>query len=325
MLTPKIDLVYSYEQKMKNAVLQKDMNRFEEISNEASANAYGTFPDAGITQNGLNTYFSEDLFDLLVNGNFDVSGLKEIDKDFIKNNKKYVEYQLDIDLSNVDVFFLDDSFRTAEGWAMPCKVDEHYVVLPIDLENNFLSEDLIIHELGHTAEFCIRRKNMNENRITTHKILSETIAHYSQFKYLSTKSLDKRISVLGSILQVAPLLEIVRYCLENKTQEWESEVVVQSTNFETLRKFYSIEKLLYLVEPYKEKSISEIYYLAVEPRLGAILALSLLDNKDAIKALCLAETNKSVKTILDELGLDSDELLDFSKADKILKKFIFQN
>ena len=55
------------------------------------------------------------------------------------------------------------------------------------------------------------------------------------------------------------------------------------------------------------------------------MALSLQDNQEVIKSLCLAESNKDIKTILDDLGLNSEELLDFRRSDEILKKFIFQN
>ena len=174
-------------------------------------------------------------------------------------------------------------------------------------------------------EFYFRRKDVNNNRLASHKILSETIAHYGQFQYLATQNMEKRVSVLGSIVAIAIPLEIVKYCLEHNIQHWNINDIVFSENFKTLRKFYSIEKLEYLIQGYKNLSIAEIYHFHVEPRLGAILALSLQDNQEVIKSLCLAESNKDIKTILDDLGLNSEELLDFRRSDEILKKFIFQN
>ena len=117
----------------------------------------------------------------------------------------------------------------------------------------------------------------------------------------------------------------MKYCLEHNIQHWNTNDIIFSQNFKTLRKFYSIEKLEYLIQGYKNLSIAQIYHFHVEPRLGAILALSLQDNQEAIKSLCLAESNKDIKTILEDLGLNSEELLDFQRSDEILKKFIFQN
>lgn len=320
-----IDLFYDYEQKIKDATGRNALDEVETVRTELYQTFPTSFPDANIVTNVLNTYFSEELFDLLVNHEFGVDGLMEISANFVEKNKKYLEELWDISLRNVDVFFLDADFRIAEGWALPCKEDEHYIVLPNSLENSFLSDDLIIHELGHTVEFYFRRQDMNENRIISHKILSEAIAHYGQFKYLSTQSLEKRVSVLGSILHIAPLLEIIKYCHDTQSSEWEVDEVVNSDYFKILRKFYSIEKLKFLIEPYQKQSVSELYYYHVEPRLGAVLALSLLDNQEAIRSLCFAEKNKNVKDILEDLGLSSDQLLDFRNADTLLKKFIYQS
>lgn len=325
MLTEKIESFYFYEQKMKNAIKKNDTAEFEKIRYEAGANIVVTSANTEITRNVLNTYFSEDLFHLLTCGKYNIDGIKEIDKEFIENNKKYVEGELDVSLSNVEILFLNGDFKTAEAWCMSCKADEHYVVLPTDLENNFLSDDLLIHELGHTAEFCIRRSNIREDRLINHRILSEAIAHYSQFKYLSNQNIGDRVSAVGSILQIAPLLEIVKYCLNNRIKEWSIDEVIKSTNFDIFRNIYSYESIFNMIKPYTGSDINYLYHSVIEPRLGAILALSLLDNKDAIKSLCLADTGKSVKNILDDLGLDSDKLLDFSKADEILKRFIFQS
>jgi len=325
MLTEKINLFYSYEEKMKNAIRRSNMAEFEKIRHEAGANIETTLANTEIWQNILQTYFSEDLFNLYLEHNFEASRINEIETNFIERNKKYVEDQLDVDLSNVDIFYLDDSFVTAEGWAMSCKTDEHYVCLPVNLKNNFLSDDLLIHELGHTAEFCIRRNDVNEERLINHKIISETIAHYSQFKYLSTQNRNKRISVIGSILYIAPFLEIFKYCISNNTKNWYSDRAIEAKNFEGLKKHYSVTELFSIIKPYEGTNIYDLYSLVIEPRLGAILALSLLDNKNAIKSLCLADTNKNIKSILDDIGLDSDQLLDFSKADEILKRFIFQS
>lgn len=320
-----IDLFYNYEQKMKDATRRNALDEVETIRTEFYQAFPMSFPNADIVTNVLNSYFSEELFDLFVNHGFCNNGLKEINLNFVEKNKKYLEELWNISLKNVDVFFLDADFRAAEGWASPCKESEHYIVLPSNLETSFLSDDLIIHELGHTVEFYFRRQDINEHRIISHKILSEAIAHYGQFKYLSTQSFEKRISVLGSILHIAPLLEIIKYCHDMHSSEWEIDEVVNSDYFKILRKFYSIEKLKFLIEPYQKQSVIELYYYHVEPRLGAVLALSLLDNQEVIRSLCFAEKNKSVKDILDDLGLSSDQLLDFRNADTLLKKFLYQN
>lgn len=326
MVTNTVNQVYSVEEKLKNAIKQNDIAKYEEIQRKYSGSLKLHSASTNITENVLNTYFSEDLYDLLVHGNYDTSGFEKIDEGVIESYRKYVEKELDVDLSKVDIFFIDDYFETSDGWAMPCKENEHYIVLGADLKTNFLSDDIVIHELGHTAEFCIRRNNLEgEAKLANYKIISETVAHYSQFKYLTTQSLDKRVSVLASIVQIAPLLEIIKYCLSYRVKNWSIDGVVNSENFKTLRKFYSREKLSFMIRPYSSMDIGSLYHIVVEPRLGSILALSLLNNKDAIKSLCLADTNKSLKVIFEDLGLNSNKLLDFSKADEILKRFIFQS
>ncbi|WP_312318687.1 hypothetical protein [Acinetobacter variabilis] len=320
-----VELLYSYEQQMKDASRRNALDEVEIIRAKIPQEIPIDYPQSNIFQNVLNTYFSEDLFDLLVNKGYNSEGLKEISIYFIEKNKSFLENLWDISLKDVDVFFLDDEFRLAEGRASSCKENEHYIILPKNLETCFLSDDLIIHELGHTVEYYFRRKDINNNRLASHRILSETIAHYGQFHYLATQNIEKRVSVLGSIVAIAIPLEIVKYCLEHNIQHWNTNDIIFSQNFKTLRKFYSIEKLEYLIQGYKNLSIAQIYHFHVEPRLGAILALSLQDNQEAIKSLCLAESNKDIKTILEDLGLNSEELLDFQRSDEILKKFIFQN
>jgi hypothetical protein len=93
----------------------------------------------------------------------------------------YVENMLETDLKPVEIIFTKGDFSQAEGRAQPCADSEHLVILPYP-EHDFTSEDLLVHELGHAAEFMRRRPTEEYGYYSPHKLFSE-YSHYCRHPF----------------------------------------------------------------------------------------------------------------------------------------------
>ena len=77
-----------------------------------------------------------------------------------------------------------------------------------------------------------------------------------------------------------------------------------------------------ILMPFNGKPFWYLYYTYVEPRMGFVLALKLFNNKEAILKLTTEKQDRPLKETLDSLGLNGEQLMDFTEADALIKKFI---
>jgi hypothetical protein len=165
---------------------------------------------------------------------------------------------------------------------------------------------------------------MLENVLNQHPV-SEAIAHYCQYKYLlefGTKA--QRIGVIGSVTKDHLLLRalVATDTLAGPPQLFHVESILKHNALAEYRAVYRDEAIRYLLRDYEGKLINGLYFLLAEARMGAILALHLINNGTAIRQLCTVKTDGTARELLDRLGLNTEELLDFSQADILLRKFI---
>ncbi len=236
----------------------------------------------------------------------------------------YVEELLNVDLSKVKIARVKDDCTHAEGSALPCGPTDHMILLP-PIGADFVSPDLLIHERGHAAEFTLRRASNDIEMLRSHRLFSEAVAHYCQYKYLlefGTKA--QRIGVMGSVTKDHLLLRALRanHNLPDSPKVLHVSRIIDHEYLAEYRAVYSREELMYLFSDYDGQPFTVLYIMIAEARMGAVLALQLIDNGAAIRELCLMKTDGTVREMLDRLNLNTDELMDFSKADELIRKFI---
>lgn len=318
--------LYSIEETRREAALKGDFRRIEQINQglfkrtEHLEHFQYRFPK--IEAELAKAYLSKDLLQMGHDlGNADQGNLPNED---ITQYKKFVEDLLDVDLSNVSVAHVPFDYSKAEGQAISCGKDRHVVVLP-PRGQAFLSPDLLIHELGHTAEYTLRRKNDDIKHFVNHVFLNETIAHFCQYRYLKeygTKT--EKISAMNSVIPLYMMLKARIAATEMKLQPdvVQTEKLVNHKGFADFRKVYTTPGLKRSMSAYEGENFYRLYHMSIAPRFGAILALKLLNEPETINKLCVAPTDKPVREILTGLKLNADKLLDFSKADELFKRFI---
>lgn len=236
----------------------------------------------------------------------------------------YVERLLETDLSPVEIIFTKGDFSQAEGRAQPCADTEHYVILPSP-EHDFTSEDLLVHELGHAVEFLRRRPTEEYGYYSSHKLFTEAIAHFVQFHYLTDHgTTEQRLAVFGSVLRDYMILKALEanYEATENTGPLDVRQAITHEVMADLVSVYGRARTLDILMPYNGQPFWPLYYNLAEPRMGFVLALKLFNNKEAILKLTTEKQDRPLKETLDSLGLDGEELMDFSEADTLIKKFI---
>ncbi|MFP7409289.1 hypothetical protein [Aeromonas veronii] len=197
----------------------------------------------------------------------------------------YVEQLLDIDLSHISVLKLDKQVRAnAEGFCVTCNNDEHFIFYQPD-ENGVISTDLIVHELGHAAEFSISRSQNNDALLIPHSAISEAVAYYCQFKYLLEYGTSmQRAGSIGAFLFTYLAIIICRICIKNETSLNNIDVhtIINSDECRQFIDSYNYDETK-LVEN-KINILKELYpdlmsltHHEISPRLGVVLAIFLLD------------------------------------------------
>lgn len=240
-------------------------------------------------------------FDLIHDVNFSSDFLREPVNDIDLNNlsnkiytkeiiqaKNYVERLLDVDLSGVSIIKLNRQIKAhAEGFCLPCGKDEHYIFYQDD-EYGVISTDLIIHELGHAAEFTISRNESSDNIFNRHSCISEAIAYYCQFRYLlDFGSREQRMGSFGAFLDAYLKIIICRVCIKHDTplSDIDVQLVVNSDECYSIIDSYNQNSL------YTKKFIADrvgtiknihpnlmsLVYHDIEPKFGAALAILLLN------------------------------------------------
>lgn len=248
---------------------------------------------------------------------------QEIDGD-IQNYKGFVENVMDVDLSEVEIIRVSGRFDLAEGKAIPCAEREHIVLLP-PIGDDFVSPDLLIHELGHTAEFTLRRQIPDDDCITNFGILSETVAHFCQFRYLrESGSPVERLSAIASVLPGYVLLKAVQTTETNPNLRdvLIPEMIIGRPEVRDVQRAMGVNHFSSFLEAYRNKPIPLIYHKLVVERMGAIIALHFLDDATTVRKFCSVKPLDTLEETLKSIGVDTNVALDFTKADDLIKAFL---
>lgn len=269
------------------------------------------------------TYISKELIEAVSRS--DARKLTIEFDDTVDSYRSYVENLLDVDLSRVEIVRTEGDYENAEGRAVPCGATDHIVLLP-PKGKGFVSPDLLIHELGHTGEYTLRRASHDPEMIRSHRLFSEAIAHYCQYKYLIEYGTEnQRLGAVGSVTKEYLLLNAIAayFSLPNIQSALQIERILNHERLADFVSVYGQSRIAELLSIYPNQSLSELYHLSIEPRMGAILALRLIDNGTAIRSLCTLKADRSVKVSLESLNLDAEELMNFRKADALLNNFVY--
>ncbi len=213
------------------------------------------------------------------------------------------------------------SGESPEATAISCGMDEHLIMLP---DSGFQSLDLVAHELGHAAEFIIRRQLGTDWSVLNRPIVSETMAYYAQFHHLLTYgTANRRRGALGAFL--VPYL-VTQYAFAADEDEHCKQVrnALQTERFSAFRKVdvFTLDILERFLQPYEGRSLQEIYFSPIELRFSIPLALKLLGRPNAMHSLAIANFDVPFVDIFQEHELDHDELLDFTDLDSLFASFI---
>ncbi len=247
-----------------------------------------------------------------------------ITADDFEELKAFVGKLLDVDLSRttlkrVPAKFLAEwttSHELAEATAISCGIDEHLILLP---EPSFQSYDLVVHELGHAAEFTLRRQLNTDWGLVNRPIISEATAHYAQFSHLLACGTPmRRQGALGAFLH--PYL-VAQYIFSGTRTVKDA---LQTERFSAFREAgcYSLARLEELLRPFEKRPPSETYFEPVEKRFGIPLALKLRDRPACMRKLAAANFHVSLDNVLRELELDPNELLNFTNLDSLFAAFV---
>lgn len=280
------------------------------------------FPDSQAISDVFKTEISEKVIAAV-----SLTNLNEVSVEIDQRENEYrlyVEELLNVNLSKVRIARVKDGCKHAEGSALPCGATDHMILLP-PIGADFVSPDLLIHELGHAAEFTLRRASNDIEMIRSHRLFSEAIAHYCQYKYLLEFGTEaQRIGAIGSVTKDHLLLRALRanHNLSDSPKVLHVSRIIDHEYLDEYRAVYSREKLMDLLADYDRQPFVILYFMIAEARMGAVLALHLINNGGAIRELCLMKTDGAVRGMLDRLNLNTDELMDFSKADELIRKFI---
>ena len=134
----------------------------------------------------------------------------------------------------------------------------------------------------------------------------------------------QRIGVIGSVTKHHLLLRalVATDAFLGKQQRFRVEPILEHDALAEYRAVYQTPALKYLLGEHEGKTINELYFLLAKARMRAVLALQLIHNNAAIRQLCTVKTDGTAREIIDRLNLDTEKLLDFSKADELIRKFI---
>lgn len=315
---------YRLERLGKEAFKRQDMQSYLWYGNEAFDKVYKNLkmPQSEAFNYVINTYISKELLQRVHASNMHL--IPPLARQRVPACVTYVENLLDTDLKSVEIIFTEGDFNQAEGKAQPCADSEHFVILPYP-EQDFTSEELLVHELGHTVEYMRRRPTEEYGYDSSHRLFSEAIAHFPQFHYLTDHGTpEQRVSVIASLLRDFMILKALQAMLEISEDSGTLDLR-QALTQEPMSDFlnvYGKVNVIQVLKPFDGAPFWQLYYQYVEPRMGFVLALKLFNNKEAILKLTTVKQDRPLKETLDDLGLNGEELMDFTQADALLNKFI---
>jgi hypothetical protein len=154
---------------------------------------------------------------------------------------------------------------------------------------------------------------------------SEAIAHFVQFHYLTDHGTrEQRVGVFGSVMRDYMIMKALQaiYEIAEDCSPLDVRQVITHEIMSDLVSVYGRARALEILMHYNGAPFWPLYYKLFEPRMGFVLALKLFNNKEAILKLTTEKQDRPLKETLDSLGLNGEEIMDFSEADTLMKKFI---
>lgn len=197
----------------------------------------------------------------------------------------YVEQLLNVDLSNISVRKLDKQVRAnSEGFCIACNNDEHFVFYQHD-DNGVISTDLIVHELGHAAEFSISRCQNDDASLVPHAAISEAIAYYCQFKYLLEYGTRmQRAGSIGAFLYSYLAIVICRTCIKHETSlsDIDVHIIINSDECRQIIDSYNCDATKFVEDKINDlkglhPDLMSLTRNSISHGLGIVLAIFLLD------------------------------------------------
>ena len=253
----------------------------------------------------------------------EADGFNEIDTS-IDYCKSFVGNLMGADLADVRIFRVNILSDLAEGRAISCAEKEHAVLLP-PKGKGFVSVDLLLHELGHTAEFTLRRQILDNDCFTNFGILSEAIAHFCQFRYLRESGTGiEKLSAIASVLPGYVAMKVVEAAQADLRSGGNivPELVFDRPEVSEVKSAMGPGNFWGFLQYYRNLPAKKVYDHKVVERMGAILALHMLDEPETIRKICVAKPLATLEDTLKSIDVDTGRVLDFSKADELIKKFL---
>lgn len=213
------------------------------------------------------------------------------------SSREFVSNLLKCDLSQVKWKHLENSVsHNSEGSCWPCDDRDHHI-FTYPSEYGILSTDLLIHELGHSADFTISREVNDDDLLIGHQSIREGIAFYCQYKYLLTNgSRVMRAVSLASFLLTYLSILLVRYCLKEKItfENLNTKKALSDPLFRDLINSYDNgpsdgkQFILSRINDLKQlyPTLTNLIHGEISPRLGVLIGLILLnESHDVIGAM----------------------------------------
>lgn len=234
-------------------------------------------------------------------------------------SRSFVEGLTGQDLSRVS-FVHAPRVGEAEATALACGRNDHIILLPA---GGYKAPDLLIHELGHTAEFIARRATGEPKMLRTHRILSETVAYYCQFSYLRQNgTADQRQLALCAFLPGYLASQFIH--VSRKRPNAPAEDMIGHPRFGAFVEEYGATGLLTHIWSHKLASLTvdEVNHVYVEQLFSIPIALNLLQRGEPVGAVMMASAELPVVSALQKVGLNGLALTDFRQIGSLFNDFI---
>lgn len=317
--------LYNLEGKRRSAIVNGDRTEYSRIESEMAtlAEDYPSlkFPQSDALRYVQRAHIPKDIILAVSQCNPDT--LQRPVHVLVEDCRSFVSEELQVDLADVDVVRSKSHYSNHEGVAISCRNTEHLVLLP-PVGGGFESPDLLVHEFGHTAEFNLRRSLNDDSLLIHHRLLSETVAHYCQYRYLlKFGTREERLGAMGSVTKEYLALKAVLLSMKLEHDTLQISEVCEHEDLLDFTEVYGREKVADILSGYAQLSLAVIYHYYVEPRFGAFLALRLIKQPEAVRGLALANPEKPVPSILEEdLDLEADCLMDFKNVEDLIWNFV---
>ncbi|MFJ5398583.1 hypothetical protein [Pectobacterium sp. CHL-2024] len=216
-----------------------------------------------------------------------------------ETSRRMVEGLFKVDLRDVKWFPLEIKSRDyVEGTCHPVGDSAHFIYTQHD-KHGVLSTDLLVHEMGHAADYTLSRLVNDDTLLVRHISLAETLAFYCQYKYLSEYgSQILRRGSIGAFIYTYLCIATMRYCLKNSIslQEMDVDIALDDVEFESLIKSYESRDLDgrdFLSRTLKDRvksyeNIQLMIHFEISPRLGIVLSILLLKKSpDVLKYISI--------------------------------------